>query len=707
MKRILTCVFTATLTFSAVLGQTPQKPREEVAPEDVIRISTNLVQTDVVVTDKNDQPINDLKLEDFELYDNGKKQEIKFMDFVSVDTGRRREGDRAGVPAGVDLGASAGLTANEVRRVLAFVVDDLTIPDADLFFVRDLLLDFVNNKMREGDLVAIVRTVGGKGLLQQFTSDRDLLRRAIRTLYPISSAYKATLSQDPGGFTTMPTAPTSEDRSVDLSETNTQDISGPTDDTNRLFRGLTTLTTANLLIDSLKEIPGHKNMLIISGGIPIFESTMTGTTYSTVSYLLNQLSDNATRAGVTVNALDPRGLKATPGVRGFEATPARSGLSAGNSIDPTFGRGGMQSDAVFGDLLAGGDEHLGLSTVTAATGGISVVNTNNFKDGLDRMLARSRAYYTLGYAPREKFDNKFHRIEIKVKRSDARVHTQTGFIAREDRSANAPRTKEEEVAAAARSPLAKRDIDLTPNVAFKMLPKDNRAQLDIHMRIDAGKLHFHQTQDGKYQTSFDVVGFVLDQVGKLRGGFSETINPDLSAQTYQRALREGLTYSATTEVPTGYYQVRVVVREAGTGSLGTFSRYVELPSLSNGQLAMSSLFLFGVDPANPKPVPLQASRQFTRQQELRYAALLYNARPRDGKSALVSQLIISQGGKILFREPEQPIEFGNPAQPAKIGQIALAKVKPGRYVLTLIVSDPAADKKSSPLSRSVDFVVLE
>jgi hypothetical protein len=281
-------------------------------------------------------------------------------------------------------------------------------------------------------------------------------------------------------------------------------------------------------------------------------------------------------------------------------------------------------------------------------------------------------------------------------------------VAKEDRPTIAPRTKEEEVAAAARSPLARRDIDLTPNVAFKMLPTKDRAQLDIHMRIDAGKLHFNQTQDGKYQTSFDVVGFVLDQLGKLRGGFSETISPNLTAENYQRALKEGLTYSTTTEVPTGNsYQVRAVVREAASGSLGTFSKYVELPNLSNGRLAMSSLFLFGVDPANPKPIPLQASREFSRKQDLRYAALIYNAKLKDGKPQLLSQLIISQGGNVLFKEPEQPVEFGNPSQPAKMGQIGLSKVKPGRYVLTLIVTDPSADKKSSPLSRSVDFVVLE
>src|SRR5262245_63276875 len=132
MKKFTVTVFVILMMVQGAALQTPQKP-EQIGPEDVIRISTELVQTDVVVADKNDQPITDLKLEDFELYDNGKKQDIKFMEFVSVDSGRRAEGDRTKVNARVDLDAtSSGVSANEVRRVLTFVIDDLTIPDSDL-----------------------------------------------------------------------------------------------------------------------------------------------------------------------------------------------------------------------------------------------------------------------------------------------------------------------------------------------------------------------------------------------------------------------------------------------------------------------------------------------------------------------------------------------------------------------------------------------
>ena len=709
MKRTSSACLLLTLLLGIVLGQIQQpQPKKEPVPEDILRITTELVQTDVVVTDKDDQIVSDLKLSDFDLYDNGKKQDLKFMEFVSIDSERRAEGN---VPARVAAieGETAGISARELKRVVAFVIDDLTIPDADIPSVRDLLLDFVNNKMLDGDLVAIVRTVGGKGLLQQFTSDRQLLRRAVATVNTITHPFKTVDNPDAGPQRSIPVPARAEgggDAEVpDLVDTDTQDISSPTDDVNRLFRGLTALSTANFIIDSLKQIPGHKNLVIVSGGIPIFEAGTgaTSTGYSNLSYLLNQLSDNATRAGVTVNTLDPRGLKATPGVVSFLATPGNSGLGA---VDPTFGRGGAQNQAIFGGLLACGEEHLGLSTVAAATGGISVINTNDFKAGLNKILSRSKGYYTLAYTPGEKFDNKFHKIEVKVKRSGLRVLTQSGYLAREERTSNKQRTKEDEIAAAARSPLAKRDLEVTPTITLKLQP--DKAFVDINLLIDARKLHFDQSAEGKYETTFDVVGFVFDEIGRLRGGFSETVHINLTSEEYRRGLREGLVYTRSTELPSGYFQVRAVVREEATGSLGTFSKYLEIPNLKNGRLAMSSIFLFGVSPvSNGQPTPLLALRQLSRGQELRYAAVIHNAKVKDGRPQLRSQLLISQGGKVLFREAEQVIEVGNPSQVAKIGQLGLLKVKPGRYVLTLIIIDTLADKKSSTVSRSIDFNVTE
>jgi VWFA-related protein len=703
MKRLLALSIVMVFCTQMVLTQTPQKPPQEPIPEDIIRITTQLVQTDVVVTDKNDQIIKDLKLEDFEVYDNGKKQDLRFMEFVGIDSARRVEGSRpTGIPVEVEPTGNTGVSARDLKRVVAFVIDDLTMEIQDLQPVRKMLLDFVDNKMQPGDLVAIVRVVGGKGLLQQFTSDKQLLRRAIAAIRLVVHPFSASEKPDDAVLTVNPLGVDpidSPSAAVESMSSESPEIFSASDDQIRYFRGLSALTTANFVIDSLRTIPGRKSLVLVTGGISLFETNNTGN--FNITGLLSQLTDNAFRAGVVVNALDPRGMRATPGVVGFQATPARSALGGSDPNDFTFGRGGVLDQAAFGALLAGGNEHQGLGSVAKLTGGISVVNTNNFEAGLDKVLARSAGYYTLAYTPSQKFDNKYHKLEIKVSRGGARVYNHNLYYAREERNL-APRTKEESIAAAARSPLVKNDIDVTPNIAVKLMP--GKAAVEINMQINASKLQLAQSGD-RYTGSFDVVGLVFDQAGRRRGGFSETINLNLSKPEYDRAQKEGLTYSASTELPPDYYQVRVVVREAETGNLGSFSKYLEIPDLSKGKLAMSSVFLLGVEPGRP-PVPLTASRLLHRHQDLRYVAMVYNPKLRDGKPQLTSQMIISQDNKVLFREPEQPLPTNGSSPVTKMGQLALAKVAPGRYVLTLVITDTLADKKTQRMAHSIDFNVV-
>jgi len=695
------------LSSAFALSQTPppQKPQTEVGTDDIVRITTQLVQTDVVVVDSKERVIPDLTLADFELYDNGKKQELKFLEFVSVDTGRRAEGKRgaSNVPASaVDSETIKGVSANELKRVIAFVVDDLTIPIQDVTRVRNLLLDFVNNKMLDGDLVAVVRVVGGKGLLQQFTSDRTLLREAIAAIRPISHPYSTVGGPEPKRMD-PPRPGVVEDSPVEeLEDAERADTFSPTDEVNQWARGLSTLATANYVIESLKEIPGHKNMVIISGGIPIFQGGTGEPVFTNITYLFQRLSDSALRAGVTVNAMDPRGLSASPGVVSFTETPGRSNYESEIMGTRTgFGRGGIADQATLSPLLAGASERLGLNTIAKLTGGVSVSNTDDFASGLDKVLARSRGYYLLAYTPNEKFDRKFHKLEVKVKRSDARVFHHQGYAAREDRS-RAERTKEEQIVAAARSPLAKRDIEISPSIALKLSPEANKAACEVHILIDPKKLNFTQA-NGQYKSSLDIVGFVLDELGKQRGGFSETLNLDLSKENYERA-KSGIIYTAAIDLPPGYFQLRAVVREHSSGALGTFSKYLEIPDLKRDAMALSSLFLFAVD--GTQPTPLTAIRQVSRNQDLRYAVLIYNPKLKDGQAKLTSQLIISQGDKVLLRQPEEPVEPVANNQHAKIGQFGVSKMQPGRYVLTVIVTDTLAEKKRQTVSRSLDFTVV-
>lgn len=716
---LLTATLVSLLLHPHVPAQQPlpsppqQQQRPSVTAEDddeVVRITTELIQIDAVVVDKNEQPIADLRLEDFEVYEDGKKQALQFMEFVNVEGGPSAGGASSAVAKiapGIDASVSRELAAKDVKRVIAFVVDDVTIPTEDLRRVRLLLSDFVDHKMQDGDLVAIVRTVGGKGLLEQFTTDRQILRRAIALLTPKSIPPYLAFSGTAEGrisSTPSPLSDTSPTETVNAGE----EFEGPSEGTNQVPRAILALSVSNFLVDSLRQIPGRKSLVLVSGGLPLFDLSRSGSIAGDLTQVFRQLTDNATRSGVVINTLDVRGLTTAGAVARYADTPGRSAMGGGTFAGDdtnTLGRG--PDLALLGDRSP--TDQLGLRALAGATGGVSVVNSNNFSTGLERVLNRSRAYYRLAYRPSERFDNKFHKHQVKVRRSGARVYAAEGYYARADRTGGT-RSKEEEIVAAARSPLAVRGLEVSADLGYRYTP-NNQAQLDINTLIDVRKLSFTRSPEGKYQTTLDIIGFVYDQLGRSRGGISQTVNADLSEESYRRALATGIGYTASTQLPPGYYQVRLVVREAGTGRIGSVSRYFEVADLSRKQLTLSSLFLYAADPTaggKTAPEPLPASRVVSRKQDLRYAAVIYNGKLSNNKPQLRSRLIVSQGDKVLFQEPEQPVvEQGNSSgQVVKVGQLGLAKVSPGRYVLTLVITDPLADKKRQTVARSVDFTVV-
>jgi VWFA-related protein len=734
MKKLSTTALTFLLLFSISLAQTPQTqppPQEpqpspqEIAPDDVVRITTELIQTDVVVTDKNDEIIPDLTIDDFKLSENGKRQELRFVQFVSPEQAPRLEGNLEVAGHPLDPEATRNLAAKDLRRVFAFVVDDLTIPFEDVVTVRQMLTSFVDTKMRSGDLVAIVRVVGGGGALQQFTSDKRILRRAIERITPDLHNFSAFDNFKPAGQINREMLQVAAEESAagnfhaEAITNANSNVDASEDGIIRGFRALTTINVAGDVTNSMKPLPGRKSLVLISGGLPVTETGLTQIAaggapipvletrnyLGNVNYLLKLLVDKASRAGVVINTMDIRGLKANRGVQRYTDPGNEAGSRLGSNR--VAGEGRLPNMATFDnmalDTLTG---HQGLQALADSTGGVSVVNSNNFNEGLDKILARS-SYYILAYRPSEPFDNKFHKLEIKVTRPGAKTYARDGYYATAD-SARAPLSREDAIVKAAMSPLARREVDIAGRLQYRFLPEpDNMAEVDINILINANNLDFKQV-DGKYKTTFDVVGFLMNSMGKASGGFSQTVTTNLSPADYKRAQSLGLSYTAHAQLVPGTYQLRAVVRETDTGRLGSMSQYLEVPDLTKKKMTASSLFLYAVDvaQANAAPQPLTALRQLPHKQDLRYAAVIYFPKVSDGKTQLTSQVIVSQEDKIIFQEPEAPVVGTvQNGQLVKIGQLGLGKARPGRYVLTLILREPG--KKDRGIVRSVDFNLVD
>jgi VWFA-related protein len=193
MNIITKCTLAFCLTLSSLapaLGQTPAPPgqqqREELEGDDVVRITTNLVQFDAVVTDGDGRQVTNLTADDFEIREDGRPKRITSFSYVELypgmPAGARTKG--AAPPSVVtrDVPPPTRLRADKVRRAVALVVDDGYMSFGSLGAVREALKKFVAERYEPNDLIGVFRTGGGNGLFQQFTSDRNQLALAVSRL---------------------------------------------------------------------------------------------------------------------------------------------------------------------------------------------------------------------------------------------------------------------------------------------------------------------------------------------------------------------------------------------------------------------------------------------------------------------------------------------------------------------------------------------
>ena len=451
MKKIILAPLLIFIFASFLAAQTPS-PTPPAADDDVVKISTNLIQLDVTVTDSKGNPVIGLKPEDFEVYENGKKQKITNFSFVS-GAGQKIEtpanpNDKVPVPA-------VELRAGQVRRTIALVVDDLSLSFTSTAYVRRALKKFVDEQMQEGDLVAIIRTGAGIGALQQFTSDKRQLYAAIEKVMwnPIGR----------GGIGAF--APVRDNEKLpgeeeSEEETEEESFSRGFEDFQGAFFATGTLGALRYIVSGMDELPGRKSVILFSDGFRMLQRDaqgFTNTESSMVYDFLRKLIDAANRSSVVFYTIDARGLVTT----GITAEDSVNRATPGSLQQITTRR----SEELF-------DTQTGLNFLAEETGGLAVRNNNDLSGGVRRIL-NDQSYYLVGYEPdSDTFDaraSRYNKLEIKVKGKDLTVRYRSGFFNVADRNVAASKTvmtPVQQIQNALVSPFAVNDISLRLNALF-------------------------------------------------------------------------------------------------------------------------------------------------------------------------------------------------------------------------------------------------
>jgi len=653
-----------------------------------VKLSTELVQIDVLVTDKNNKPIAGLKREDFELYDNNKTQQITNFSFEEI-------GKPSTANQQTETNAIAkAITAGEVKRVMAFVVDTLHIKYENIYRTRKLLDDFIDNKMQPGDLVLILPTGGGSGVLQQFTSDRRILHRAIERLRPFYFSNDTTPYRS---FARMAGPPVGMGGRGGISMPRGGSI-GQMPDPLEEADVRATLSALNETIKSMSKLPGRKISMFLSEGLRIFSTQATSD--------LDKTTGLAARANVVFYTIDPRGLDSLS-------------LSAGDELDQSVDvmtAVTNASDQKRDDFRESQDS---LRVIANETGGKFFGNNNDINRGLDTMLQENTAYYMLGFYPESgRWDGKFHKVKVVVRnRPDLTVTFRKGYLARSQPS-EAPTKADPKVAEAIEaisSPLVRRDLDLrlTP------LYTDNTQRepvVTLLLHIDVTKVSFAQSE-GRFQSKLEELGFVLDARGKAVDSFSNIVDLNLQPKTHQDVLKHGLLATRSLNVKPGVYQVRLFVRESSSGLIGTANDYIEIPDMKANHLSTSSLFVSGQAVEDGKIVNTAgeggtaSQRRFTRDGEFMYQIVIYNPK-LDGPNKepqLEMRTRILRGSRVVFKGEVHPVVGLDGSSANRIitgGMIKPATLQPDDYTLEVTVRDKLRGKDSKAIIRQeMDFTI--
>jgi VWFA-related protein len=369
------------------------------APQNpTFRTSVDLVSSDIIVRNRRGQFQADLSKDDFELYEDGVKQEM--TSFVLVHGGRAYTTQVAAptpVREGIILPPSRP-TNDAAGRVILFVVDDLHLDFRYTPRIRSLFKKMGEQLVHEGDLFGIVST-GTSSIAIDLTYDRTRLEEAANRITGGGMKPSEIIQQSASGET-------------------------PAEVTHRAQVAFATIW--DLLHNLEAEHNRRKAVVLISEGydfdpfsaarlgqaqIGLNNPRMNQNDPNTVTnpndpmnmqnkfadtdlaIQLNETTREANRANATFYSIDPRGLVA--------------GQDLDEQVDTTAWETHLRKTQD------------SLRVIAEQTGGIAVVNTNDFDKALKRIDAETSDYYVLGYYSSNPDPTQRRRlVEVRVKKPD-------------------------------------------------------------------------------------------------------------------------------------------------------------------------------------------------------------------------------------------------------------------------------------------------
>jgi len=584
-------------------AQTPPPAQSEVT---TLRAGTQLVVVDVVVTDKGQNPIRNLKASDFALLEGGKPQQIKSFEEHTGQSDKPIP-PMPVFPPGIFTNYSPAPTGGAVNILL---VDTLNTPVLDQIYLHDQFHKYINTS-KPGAPMAIFGLTTKLLMLQSFTSDPELLKAAINNKNIKNSPLIDRVS---GGNSNQVADQLTEAEndakfSGEILDPNTIPVIRQFEAEQASFglqlRAKYTLDAINELARYLAGIPGRKNLIWFSGSFPLDILPD-----NTISYPLNVVGNSEdeyrettnllTHAQVAVYPIDARGAMTSPNMDVSQSTAIYQDDILKSGGDKRF----VQDQLKFHQETA--LENLTMTRMADDSGGHAFINDNDLADAVSKAIAAGSHYYTLTYSPTDtNWNGNFRKIQVKLQQSGVTLAYRRGYFAndpntpvtthlanktRKDSATAAPRTDPMRVAMmrgapdpteitlkarvlpASTEPETELAKDNTLNPSSDVKGPYRRYAIDI--AADPSSINIQRAPDGNYHALLQFLTYVYDQDGNLINIESNPVRATYSPSVYRQILNTGIPYHEEISVPLkGAYSLRIGLHDLATNHIGA----VEVP----------------------------------------------------------------------------------------------------------------------------------
>lgn len=346
-----------------------------------------------------------------------------------------------------------------------------------------------------------------------------------------------------------------------------------------------------------------------------------------------------------------------------------------------------------------------LRVVAEDTGGLAVVNTNDYTRHFREIVRDNSTYYLVGYSPNPLHrDGEFHNVTVRVKRPGLTVRTRRGYLA--PTAAEVPQvtaTSVDELTQALRNPVPRRavsiDIAATPvgsvNTAGAVL-------ITASAHGDAPILDDPQV---------DVAYRVIDAEGETMAERATTY--PLPPSGINSAGRIAVRFTDRVDLPKGRHEIRLAIHMPG-GQTGSVVTYVDVPNFKEDRLSLSGLSVEGAAGAGtpvltgggsePSDETVTTDRRFPSFATLRVHARVYGKLER-AETLAVTALLRNEAGTTIRENLLVSIQPGERVPQERVAsvKVPLSGLPPGTY--SLVVNAGTARSRRPSATRHLALQV--